>query len=321
MIPHHSALRLAFAGTPPFAVPALDALCAAGHRVLAAYTQADRPAGRGRSLQQSAVKARALELGIPVIQPLSFKEPEAQESLRALRVDAFVVVAYGLILPPPALVIPRLGSFNIHASLLPRWRGAAPIQRAIEAGDRTTGVTIMRMDAGLDTGPMLLSRPLAIEARDTAGTLQERLAKLGGELICEALEALQRGQLHEQPQPAQGVCYAPKIEKSEARIDWRADAEAIARKVRAFDPWPVAETSFEGRQLRIWEAEPATGPDADSAGLAAGNVVRASKPGIDIACGRGVLRITRLQLPGRKPISAQQFANAQPLVGARFTDA
>ncbi len=322
---HHSSLRLAFAGTPPFAVPALDALHAAGHRVRAVYTQADRPAGRGRSLQESAVKRRALELGIPVLQPLSFKLPEAQDSLRALAIDALVVAAYGLILPPPALAIPRLGCFNIHASLLPRWRGAAPIQRAILAGDRTTGITIMRMEAGLDTGPMLLARPLAIEARDTSKTLQDRLARLGGELICEALEALQHGHTHEQPQGAEGVCYAAKIEKSEALIDWRDGAEAIARKVRAFDPWPVAETRFQGEQLRIWQAEaaagePAAGVPAGPAGMPPGAVICASKRGIDVACGRGVLRITRLQLPGRKPVSAQQFANAQPLAGARFAD-
>jgi methionyl-tRNA formyltransferase len=321
LIPHHSALRLAFAGTPPFAVPALDALTDAGHRVQAVYTQADRPAGRGRSLQESAVKARALALGIPVMQPLSFNSAEAQASLSALGVDAFVVVAYGLILPPAALAIPRLGSFNIHASLLPRWRGAAPIQRAIEAGDRMTGITIMRMDAGLDTGPMLLARPIAIEARDTAATLQDRLAKLGGEAICDALEALQRGLLHEQPQPAQGVCYAAKIRKSEARIDWHTDADTISRKVRAFDPWPVAETHFEGRQVRVWEAESAIGPDTEAAALSAGSIVRASKHGIDVACGRGVLRIARLQLPGGKPIAAHQFASSHALAGARFGDA
>ena len=322
MIPHHSALRLAFAGTPPFAVPALDALCAAGYQVTAAYTQADRPAGRGRSLHQSAVKQRALELGIPVQQPESFKSAQAQESLRALKPDVFVVAAYGLLLPPDALAIPRLGCLNIHASLLPRWRGAAPIQRAILAGDSLTGITIMRMEAGLDTGPMLLARAIEIEARDTSKSLQDRLARLGAVLICEALEGLQHGHLHEQVQPAAGVCYAPKIGKSEALIDWREDAEAIARKVRAFDPWPVAETRFEGEQLRIWEAEAvptSQAAGADRAETPVGSVLGASKLGIDVACGRGVLRATRLQLPGRKPVSAQQFANAQPLAGARFT--
>lgn len=325
---HHRPLRLAFAGTPAFALPALDALSERGHQVHGVYTQAERPAGRGRSLQESAVKHRAVELGIPVYQPLSFKSPEAQQSLRDLDVDAFIVAAYGLILPPQALAIPRLGCFNIHASLLPRWRGAAPIQRAILAGDPFTGITIMRMEEGLDTGPMLLARALEIDARDTSKTLTDRLARLGGELICEALDGLQRGRLHSQAQPAQGVSYAAKIEKSEARIDWREDAEAIARKVRAFDPWPIAETRFLGAQLRLWEAAPAPHPDDSARGhtdaqehtqIPAGSVLRASKYGIDVLCGRGVLRITRLQLPGRKPVLAHEFANAQPLAGARFT--
>ena len=325
---HPRSLRLAFAGTPPFAVPALDALSAAGHHVHGVYTQADRPAGRGRKLQESAVKHRAVELGIPVYQPLSFKLPEAQQSLRDLEVDAFIVAAYGLILPPQALAIPRLGCFNIHASLLPRWRGAAPIQRAILAGDRITGITIMRMEEGLDTGPMLLARALEIDDCDTSKTLHDRLARLGGELICEALDGLRRGRLREQAQSAQGVSYAAKIEKSEARIDWFEDAEAIARKVRAFDPWPIAETRYQGAQMRIWEAAPVP-PPADSARgftdahdhtqMPAGSVLCASKHGIDVVCGRGVLRITRLQLPGRKPVLAHEFANAQPLAGARFT--
>ncbi len=325
---HPRSLRLAFAGTPPFAVPALDALSAAGHHVHGVYTQADRPAGRGRSLQESAVKHRAVELGIPVYQPVSFKLPEAQQSLRDLDVDAFIVAAYGLILPPQALAIPHLGCFNIHASLLPRWRGAAPIQRAILAGDPLTGITIMCMEQGLDTGPMLLARALEIDARDTSKTLTDRLARLGGELICEALDGLQRGRLHARAQPAQGVCYAAKIEKSEALIDWREDAEAIARKVRAFDPWPIAETRFQGAQLRLWEAAPVPHPAASELQVAdahehpqmpAGTVLRASKDGIDVLCGRGVLRITRLQLPGRKPVLAHEFANARPLAGARFT--
>jgi methionyl-tRNA formyltransferase len=320
LISHHSSLRLAFAGTPPFAVPALDALRAAGHCILAVFTQADRPAGRGRNLHASAVKRRAVELGIPVHQPLSFKLPEAQALLRDLNPDAFIVVAYGLILPPPALAVPRLGCLNIHASLLPRWRGAAPIQRAILAGDRVTGVTIMRMAEGLDTGPKLLARTIDIDERETSQTLHDRLAQLGGELVCEALDGLQQGTLREQAQPAEGVCYAAKVEKSEALIDWREDAGAIARKVRAFDPWPVAETRFEGTQLRIWQAESVRSDTADAAdrSAAAGSVLTVSTRGIDVACGRGVLRITRLQLPGRKPISAQQFANARRLGGARF---
>lgn len=309
-----ASLRLAFAGTPSFSVPALDALRRAGHSIIGVFTQADRPAGRGRVVQPSAVKTRALELGIPVFQPASFKSEEALAALRGLDLDALIVVAYGLILPPAALAIPRWGCINIHASLLPRWRGAAPIQRAILAGDATTGITIMRMEAGLDTGPILAMRALAIPADATTRTLSERLAGLGGELICEALASLARGQSEPRPQPEHGIVYAAKIAKSEALIDWQEDAVAIARKVRAFDPWPIAETRFHGAQLRIFEAEAL--PSAGDSG--AGCVLRAAAAGIDVACGRGTLRIKRLQQPGRKPVSAVEFANAASLAGARF---
>jgi methionyl-tRNA formyltransferase len=312
-------LRLAFAGTPPFAVPALEAL-AGRFELVAVFTQQDRPAGRGRALQMSAVKQRALELGIPVHQPASFKSAEAQDLLRGLEVDAFVVVAYGLILPAAALSAPRLGCFNIHASLLPRWRGAAPIQRAILAGDRRTGVTIMRMEAGLDTGPMLASVAVDIDAHDTSTSLHDRLAPLGAALVCEVLEALARGEARETPQPSEGVTYAAKIDKAEALIDWREDAAAIARKVHAFDPWPIAETRLHGTQLRIWDAEVAA-PSGTGVHAAPGSVLAAGSAGIDVSCGRGVLRIQRLQLPGRKPLTARQFANAQPLVGVSLTSA
>ncbi len=268
----------------------------------------------------SAVKQRALELGIPVHQPASFKSAEAQDLLRGLEVDAFVVVAYGLILPAAALSAPRLGCFNIHASLLPRWRGAAPIQRAILAGDRRTGVTIMRMEAGLDTGPMLASVAVDIDAHDTSTSLHDRLAPLGAALVCEVLEALARGEARETPQPSEGVTYAAKIDKAEALIDWREDAAAIARKVHAFDPWPIAETRLHGTQLRIWDAEVAA-PSGTGVHAAPGSVLAAGSAGIDVSCGRGVLRIQRLQLPGRKPLTARQFANAQPLVGVSLTSA
>lgn len=317
-------LRLAFAGTPPFAVPALAAL-AERFELVAVFTQQDRPAGRGRALQMSAVKQRAAELGIPVHQPASFKSAEAQELLRGLEVDAFVVVAYGLILPAAALSVPRLGCLNIHASLLPRWRGAAPIQRAILAGDRRTGVTIMRMETGLDTGPMLASLAVDIDVQDTSKHLHDRLAPLGAALVCEVLEALARGEARETPQPSAGVSYAAKIDKAEALIDWREDAAAIARKVHAFDPWPIAETRLHGTQLRIWEAEVAaqgaTDPGSAAGYAAPGRVLAAGSAGIDVACGQGVLRIQRLQLPGRKPLTAQQFANAQPLAGVSLTGA
>jgi methionyl-tRNA formyltransferase len=342
-----TSLRLGFAGTPDFAVPALNALAASKHEVCAVFTQPDRPAGRGQALRTSAVKRRAGELGLLVHQPINFKAPDALALLRGLRLDALVVVAYGLILPASALVIPRLGCFNIHASLLPRWRGAAPIQRAILAGDPVSGITIMRMDAGLDTGPVLSTRAVDIEAHDTAKTLGDRLAVLGGELICAAMDALAVGSVRETPQPQSGATHAAKIEKSEARIDWSEDARVILRKVHAFNPWPIAETRLAGAQLRIWDAElaadanpgsvpvamaaPGTVPPgtvtvppgtvtvpAGTVTVPPGTVLAAGAPGVDVACGSGVLSITRLQLPGRKPLSAREFLNAQPLEGARF---
>jgi len=313
-------LRLAFAGTPAFAIPALDALASAGFAIAGVFTQADRPAGRGQSLQPGPVKRRALELGIPVLQPVSFKTAEAQQSLQALDVDALVVVAYGLILPPAVLGIPRLGCFNIHASLLPRWRGAAPIQRAILAGDAATGVTIMRMEPGLDTGPMLAARAVPILAEDTAGTLHDRLSVLGGDLMVSVLADLSAGPLPERTQPTDGVSYAAKLEKAEGRIDWREDAASLDRKVRGFNPWPIAETRFRGQQLRIHEAAPATSTAVarDGAPVPPGTVLGLDADGIAVACGQGVLSVKRLQLPGRKTVDARQFANAQPLAGAQF---
>jgi methionyl-tRNA formyltransferase len=323
-------LRLGFAGTPEFAVPALEALGMA-HRICAVFTQPDRPSGRGQALHSSPVKTHATLRGFPVYQPASFKSPQTLELLRGLTLDALVVVAYGLILPPAALECPRLGCINIHASLLPRWRGAAPIQRALLAGDATTGVTIMRMDAGLDTGPMLAARSVDIGERDSAKTLQDRLAGLGAELIAETLKALDKGGIREVPQPAQGVTYAEKINKAEARIDWRRDAAQISRQVRALYPWPIAETLLNGAQLRIWDAE-VCGMRANQAGQPGesvppradavhGTVLAATEDGIDVACGRGVLRILRLQLAGRKSLCAREFIQGQRLDGARFAQA
>jgi methionyl-tRNA formyltransferase len=330
-------LRLGFAGTPEFAVPALDALLRSRHRVLAVFTQPDRPAGRGRTLQIGAVKQRAALAGLTVHQPASFKAADALATLRDLDLDAFVVAAYGLILPPAALAIPQLGCFNIHASLLPRWRGAAPIQRALLAGDATTGVTIMRMAAGLDTGPMLATRVVPIDLRETASTLSQRLARVGAELIVETLDAAADGTAQEVPQPEDGVTYAQKIAKSEAMIDWRAAAPCILRQVRAFNPWPIAETRMQGAQLRIWDADlapataapaavphPADPPvagisaDAGIASVPPGTVIAAAAAGIDVACGRGALRLKRLQLAGRKAMDAREFLQAQRLVGVRF---
>jgi methionyl-tRNA formyltransferase len=311
------ALRLGFAGTPNFSVPALDALARSEHALQAVFTKPDRPAGRGRHVQSSPVKQRALELGLPVLEPATFKSAEPLAALRALDLDALVVVAYGLILPPAALAMPRLGCFNIHASLLPRWRGAAPIQRALLAGDRVTGVTIQRMESGLDTGPTLAARTVAVEAGDTSGSLHERLAVLGAALMRETLDRLAQGPLPETPQPAAGVSYAQKISKAEAAIDWRADAEEILRKVRAFNPAPVAETRWSGQQVRIWEAELA--PASAPAGVPAGTVIEAAPGGIDVRCGRGTLRLTRLQLAGRKPVAAAEILNSLKLAGTSFS--
>jgi len=314
-------LRLGFAGTPGFAVSALERLARSVHTLKAVFTQPDRPAGRGRTVHWSPVKKRALELGLIVHQPASFKTATAIEALRALQLDALVVAAYGLILPPAALAAPRLGCINIHASLLPRWRGAAPIQRALLAGDATTGVTIMRMDAGLDTGPLLGAREIDIAPRDTAGSLHDRLALLGGELLCQTLDALAAGRAQEVPQPSFGITYAEKISKAEALIDWQEDAVQVLRRIRAFNPSPVAETRLDGAQLRIWEAE-LTPADVHAAAerAAPGAVLRAAPEGIDVACGRGGLRITRLQLAGRRPLTADEFIKARRLAGARFTN-
>jgi methionyl-tRNA formyltransferase len=310
-----SELRLGVAGTPEFSVPALEKLAAA-RPVVAVFTQPDRPAGRGQALTVSPIKRRALELGLPVYQPATFKTQEARELLAGLELDLLIVVAYGLILPQAVLDSPRLGCINIHASLLPRWRGAAPIQRALLAGDASTGVTLMRMEAGLDTGPMLASRSTPIDALDTGKSLHDRLADLGANLMVEALPGIESGSLTGQAQPEQGVTYAQKISKAEARIDWTEQAVDLWRKVRAFNPWPVAETRLNAQQVRIWEAELPAAPVPTDA--PPGAVLAAGSAGIDIACGSGVLRVTRLQLAGRKPLAAADFLAGQRLDGARF---
>jgi methionyl-tRNA formyltransferase len=309
-----SRLRIAYAGTPDFAVPALAALHAAGHDLVAVYTQPDRPAGRGQSVTAGPVKRRALELGIPVLQPATLRTPEAAAALARLGPDLVVVAAYGLILPSPVLEAPRLGCWNIHASLLPRWRGAAPIQRAILAGDGATGITIMQMDAGLDTGPMLLARPVRIDPREDGGSLHDRLAALGAEAIVATIDEWQAGRIRPEPQPAEGVTYAPKIRKDEALIDWTAAASTIDRQVRAFNPWPVAETRWDGRQLRVWAAQPVD----QAPGGAPGEVVVAAGGRIVVAAGTGALALERVQLAGRRAVSAAEFLNAHPLAGVRL---
>ncbi len=303
-------LRILFAGTPDFSVPPLRALLESEHRVVGVHTQPDRPAGRGRKLQPSPVKQVAQEAGVPVHQPVTLRQAEAVETIAALAPDLMVVVAYGLILPPEVLAIPRLGCVNIHASLLPRWRGAAPIQRAIEAGDRVTGVSIMQMDEGLDTGPVYLMRETPIEREDTAATLHDRLARLGAEALMEALPGIAAGTLQPRPQDESGATYAPKLEKKEAFIDWAQPAWRIERKVQAFNPWPVAQTRYEQANLRIWEAHAIEGMAA-----APGTVMAAGREGVDVATGDGLLRITRLQMPGKKPVTAQDFINAHAIQG------
>jgi len=298
-------VRLVFAGTPDFAATALKALLAAGHQVVGAYSQPDRPAGRGRKLTPSPVKQVALEAGIPVFQPQSLKTADAQEQLRALDADVMIVAAYGLILPQAVLDMPRHGCLNIHASLLPRWRGAAPIQRAIAAGDRETGITIMQMDAGLDTGDMLLKAITPIEDHDTGGSLHDRLADLGGEAIVKALEHLEKGELQGEVQDEARACYAPKLSKEEGHIEWTLDAPAVCRLIRAFNPWPGTYTDLDDLRIRIHQAEILE----DTSDKHPGIVLRRDRDGIDVACGLESLRITQLQLPGSRPQSANDLIN------------
>lgn len=307
-------LRIVFAGTPEFAVPPLEALHAAGHDLVAVYTQPDRPAGRGQALTASPVKRRALEFGLTVEQPATLKTPDAVARLRSFDADLMVVVAYGLILPRAVLDVPRFGCWNIHASLLPRWRGAAPIQRAIVAGDAVTGITIMQMEAGLDTGPMLLVRETPIGPRELGGELHDRLSRLGAEAIVAAIDEWQAGRIKPVIQPAEGATYAAKLSKAEARIDWTKPARVIDAQVRAFNPWPVAETTWDGKQLRVWQSE----PESPAAGAAPGTVLESSGDRIVVAAGEGALRLLQLQLAGRRAMSAAEFLNANSLAGARL---
>lgn len=298
-------MRLVFAGTPDFAATALKSLLQTDHQLVGVYSQPDRPSGRGRKLTPSPVKQVALEAGIPVFQPETLKTPEAQEELKALNADVMIVAAYGLILPQEVLELPRRGCLNIHASLLPRWRGAAPIQRAIAAGDRETGITIMQMDAGLDTGDMLLKTTTLIEETDTGGSLHDRLAEMGGRAIVEALGKLAEGTLAAEPQNDDQACYARKLSKEEGHIDWTEDATAISRLVRAFNPWPGTYTDASDQRIRIHAAEVV---DITS-DRHPGTVTARNKEGIDVACGLDVLRITRLQLSGSRPQSVNDLIN------------
>ena len=317
-----TALRIAFAGTPEFALPALHALLGSHHTVVGVLTRPDRPKGRGRHLAASPVKAAAQAHGVPISQPATLKSDPDRAELAAWRPDVLVVVAYGLILPRAVLEVPPLGGVNIHASLLPRWRGAAPIQRAILAGDTQTGVTIMAMDPGLDTGSILLQRRIPIAPTDTGGSLHDRLAELGAPALLEALEGLVAGTLRGRPQPGEGVTYAPKIEKAEALIDWTRDATEIERQVRAFNPWPVAETRLDGEQLRVYAARAEALPDgsvgSEPLHSQSGTIAAVREDSVLVRCGLGYLALREVQRPGRRPVAAGDFAHGRALTGRRL---
>jgi methionyl-tRNA formyltransferase len=306
----HAVARIAFAGTPDFAVPALKAVVETGARVPLVLTQPDRPAGRGRRLTAPPVKELSLSLRLPLVQPESLRgfEPPAE------RPDLMLVIAYGLLLPRRWLEWPQKGCINLHASLLPRWRGAAPIQRAILAGDTETGISVMQMDSGLDTGPVHLKRSTPIGAREAAGALHDRLAVLAAEVLREALPRVLAGASKPEPQREELATLAPKIAKSEARLDWRQPAIALERQVRAFDPWPIAEAHLsDGRRLRVFEAAVVGAPSAP-----AGTIVAAGRSGIDVATGDGVLRLLKIQPPSGRVMDAEAYLAAHSLSGAQF---
>lgn len=305
-------LRIIFAGTPDFAAEHLKALLTSRHQVIAVYSQPDRPAGRGKKLSASPVKEVALAHDIPVYQPLNFKAPEAVAELAALNADLMVVVAYGLILPKVVLDTPRLGCINVHASILPRWRGAAPIQRAIEAGDRETGVTIMQMDVGLDTGDMLCKTYCPILADDTGGSLHDKLISIGTPALIAALDLIQAGSIKPEKQDDKLSNYAPKLSKEEAALNWQLPAVELERKVRAFNPFPVAHTKPAGagddQRIRIWAAKTVD----NTANAAPGSIIQINHQGLWIACKQGQLILEQLQLPGKKPMNIGDILRGHP---------
>jgi len=308
-------LRIIFAGTPEFSVPPLRALLNSEHEVVAVYTQPDRPAGRGRKLTPSPIKELALHEGVPVEQPLNFKDPADVARLAAYKADLMVVVAYGLLLPVSVLEAPRLGCVNIHASLLPRWRGAAPLQRAVLAGDVTSGVTIMQMEKGLDTGPMYLIEEVEVAPDETGGSLHDRLSVVGADALMKALPGIADGSLIPEAQDDSQSSYAKKLDKKEAWIDWHRPAKDVERQVRAFNPWPVAQTKYENANMRIWSAYAIEG-----VGAAPGTVMAAAREGIDVATTEGLLRITQLQMPGKRSMNAQDFINSNAIQGVILGD-
>lgn len=300
-------LNIIFAGTPDFAARHLQALINSHHNVIAVYTQPDRPAGRGKKLTASPVKELALAHNIPVYQPGSLRKEPAQQQLAALNADIMVVVAYGLILPKVVLDTPRLGCINVHGSILPRWRGAAPIQRALWAGDKKTGVTIMQMDVGLDTGDMLLKTYLSIEDDDTSASLYEKLAQQGPDALLQALEGLANGTLAAEKQDEALANYAEKLSKEEARLDWTKSATQLWQEVRAFNPWPVSYFEHQGNTIKVWQTQVST----TSSNAAPGTIISASKKGIEVATGDGVITLLSMQLPGKKPLSVADILNAR----------
>ncbi len=307
-------VNIVFAGTPAFSIPSLQALVNSKHTISCVLTQPDRRAGRGRKIQQSPIKKQALLSGLPVRQPETLKDEETQAYLKSLAPDLMIVIAYGLILPQPILDIPQLGCINLHASILPRWRGAAPIQRAILSGDQESGITVMQMDAGLDTGDMLSISTCAIAATQTGGELHDTLSELGANVLVDVVSGLEAGAVTAEPQDDALACYAHKIEKAEAQINWRDSAIEIDRLVRAFNPWPVAWTVYGDKKLRIWQAR-----IVDSHHSAAvGTVIGADKHGILVATGAGVISAQTVQLPGGKPMPAHAFVNAHQIEGYCF---
>lgn len=298
-------MRIIFAGTPEFAAQHLQALIDAGREVVAVYTQPDRPAGRGQKLMPSPVKQLALQHAIPVHQPQTLRDLDAQAELASLQADLMIVVAYGLILPQAVLDMPRLGCINSHASLLPRWRGAAPIQRAVEAGDAESGVTVMQMEAGLDTGPMLLKVSTPIAADDTGGSLHDRLAALGSNAVIEAVAALEAGTLVGEVQDDSLATYAHKLNKDEGRLDWTRPAVELERRVRAFHPWPICHSVLDGAAVKIHAGELGSGQGTP------GQIIDAGKDGLEVACGAGSLRLTRIQLAGGKPLAFSDLFNSR----------